>query len=256
MDILHSPVHHDLPRVRHVAWSRPFHWLAGGLRDLSRRPALSLSLGALFAIGGLCIFALAQGRPERLLAAVSGFLLVGPLLAVGFYEISRRIAGGDRLDAAAVAHSLAARWRPLALYGLFLAAIYFIWAQLTTALVAYLLGSEWIWGFEELAREIFLSGRHPNLAAIWTLSGATLAAVTFLLSVVTAPLLLDREVEVHHAMATSINVVATNLPAMLLWSFLIVSLTLFGFVTLMAGLVLIMPLLGHATWHAYADLVE
>lgn len=80
--------------------------------------------------------------------------------------------------------------------------------------------------------------------------------MTFLLSVVTAPLLLDREVEVHHAMATSINVVATNLPAMLLWSFLIVSLTLFGFVTLMAGLVLIMPLLGHATWHAYADLVE
>ena len=181
---------------------------------------------------------------------------MGPLLAVGFYEISRRIAGGDRIDASAVAHSLAARWRPLALYGLFLAAIYFIWAQLTTALVAYLLGSEWIWGFEELAREIFLSGRHPNLAAMWTLSGATLAAVTFLLSVVTAPLLLDREVEVHHAMATSINVVAANLPAMLLWSFLIVSLTLFGFVTLMAGLVLIMPLLGHATWHAYADLVE
>ena len=57
-------------------------------------------------------------------------------------------------------------------------------------------------------------------------------------------------------MATSITVKATNLPAMLLWSFLIVSLTLFGFVTLMAGLVLIMPLLGHATWHAYADLVE
>lgn len=257
MDILHSPGSHELPHVRHVAWNQAFQWLGAGLLDLSRHPTLSLSFGACFSLGGLVIYALAQSHPELLLSAVSGFLLVGPLLAVCFYEISRRISRSEPVTFTAVFRSLGERWRPLALYGVLLAMIYVIWAQLTTALVAYLLGNQWIWGFEELVQEVFFSGRHPNLAAIWTVSGAFLAAVTFLISVVTAPLLLDRrDVEVHHAMGTSINVVAENVPAMLVWSLTIVTLTLFGFVTLMAGLVIIMPVLGHATWHAYKDLVE
>jgi uncharacterized membrane protein len=256
MDILHHSGHHDLPHVRHVAWNQSFQWLGQGLVDLFHHPTLSLSFGACFTLAGVVMFALAQTRPELLLAAVSGFLLVGPLLAVGFYEISRRTARDEPVGLFPVFRSLGEHWRPLALFGVFLAMIYFVWAQLTTALVAYLLGNEWIWGFEELVHEVFFPGLHPKLAALWTLSGATLAAVTFLVSVVTAPLLLEREVEVHHAMATSVHAVMENLPAMLVWAFMIVALTFFGFVTLMAGLVVIMPLLGHATWHAYKDLVE
>lgn len=257
MDILHRLDHHDLPRVRHVAWNQAFHWLGAGLLDLSHHPTLSLLLGACFSLGGLVIFALGQNHPELLLAAVSGFLLVAPLLAVVFYQMSRCIAAGQPLSRASLINPLLARWRPLALYGVFLAMAYVMWEQLTVALVAYLLGNQWIWGVEELMREIFISGRHPNLAAIWVFSGAVLAAFTFLFSVVTAPLLLERqEVEVHHAMLTSMNVVVENLPAMMVWSVLIVALTLLGFISLMAGLVVIMPILGHATWHAYKDLVE
>jgi len=257
MDILHHTGHHSVPHIRHVAWNRCFQWIGAGLVDLFHHPSLSLSLGAFFSLGGVAIFALAQSHPELLLSAVSGFLLVGPLLAVGFYEISRRQERNEPVSFFLMMRSIGERWRPLALYGVLLGMMYIVWSQLTTALVAYLLGNEWIWGFEELVQEVFFSGRHANLAAIWTLSGATLAAITFLLSVVTAPLLMDRkDVEVHHAMATSVSVVVENLPAMLVWSFMIAALTFFGFITLMAGLVFIMPLLGHATWHAYKDLVE
>lgn len=257
MDILHGTGHDTLPHVRHVAWDRPFHWIEQGIVDLAHTPTTSLIMGLVFCVIGYLMFALAQQRPQFLLAAVSGFLLVAPLLAVGFYVQSQHLARGQGTSLAEIGNTLMQRWRPLAMFGVLLAFFYACWERLTTALVAYLLGNQWIWGFEELVREIFLTDRHPTLAMVWMFSGGLVAGLTFVCSVVTAPLLLDREsVRVDQAIATSIDVVAENVPAMLVWSLSIAVLTFLGFATFMLGLALIMPILGHATWHAYRDLVE
>jgi len=86
--------------------------------------------------------------------------------------------------------------------------------------------------------------------------GAVLALVVFALSVVTVPLVIDRDVSSRVAMRASLRAVARNPLAMLLWAALIVGLTALGFATLLAGMIVVIPLLGHATWHAYRDLVE
>lgn len=243
-------------RIRRVAPLRPFAWLGLGLADLRRTPAASLAFGALFAAIGFAALLVGDQHPGSAMAALSGFLLVGPLLAVGFYELSRRIAADEPVDALLALAGLRRRWRPLAAYGALLALFYFCWERLTVAILAFLLGSADLWDFAGLLREVFLSPRHPILAMAWIFSGGVIAALCFLVSVVTAPVLVDRGGRLADAVEASIVAVSENVVPMLLWSGLIVALVLVGFATFMVGLVVIVPLLGHATWHAYRELVE
>jgi uncharacterized membrane protein len=110
--------------------------------------------------------------------------------------------------------------------------------------------------FSTLVQEVFFSDRHPILVLCWLISGGLIAAVSFALSVVTVPMLLERDIPLEQAVATSLLVVAENVPAMLMWSMMIMLSALTGFATLLIGFAFIMPLLGHASWHAYRDLVD
>lgn len=247
------------PRIRQVAVTRPFHWLQQGLDDLHRTPSASLAGGALFALVGIAALRLGEAHPDLTMAALSGFLLVGPLLAAGFYELSRRGATDaptDTFHALAALRGLKRCWRPLAAYGMLLALFYFCWERLSVALLALFLGQADLWNFSGLLREIFLTPHHPILALAWLFSGGLLAALCFLVSVVTAPMIVDRSASLAEAVETSVVAVSENVGPMLLWSGLIVALVLTGFATFMVGLVLTLPLLGHATWHAYRELVE
>ncbi|QEL66082.1 integral membrane protein [Oryzomicrobium terrae] len=251
-----SPLSAGRLRIRRVELSRPFAWLRRGWGDLQRTPTASLAYGALFAAIGFAVLLLGDQHPRTAMAALSGFLLVGPLLAVGFYELSRRSAADEPVDAVMALTGLRRCWRPLAAYGVLLALFYFCWERLTVAILAFLLGSADLWDFVGLLREIFLSPHHPILAMAWILSGGVIAALCFLVSVITAPVLVDRGGRLADAVEASITAVSENVFPMLLWSGLIVALVLIGFATIMVGLVVIVPLLGHATWHAYRDLVE
>jgi uncharacterized membrane protein len=107
-----------------------------------------------------------------------------------------------------------------------------------------------------LANSLFLSGASLGFLASYLVLGGVLAALVFAISAVSVPLLMDRKVDVVTAMATSVSAVRANLPIMMVWAALIVLLTGIGFATMMVGLIVIVPLLGHATWHAYKALVE
>lgn len=253
----HRPPHRlddlALP-VRQVVWYRPLVWLAAGWSDLTHAPRFSLGLGLVFSAIGLGVLTVAAERPQFLIAAVSGFLIVAPILAVAFYELARQREATGRFSVIAASRHLLLRWRALTVFGLVLAAFFFAWNVLTTALVAALVGSSWSGEVDALWREVMLSDRHPLLSTAWIFAGGLLAALAFVVSAITAPLLLDREVSIECAVATSLAAVAGNRAAMGFWAFCLATLSFSGMLPWMLGVAVTMPWLAYASWHAYRDL--
>lgn len=240
--------------TRQVPLLRPLGWLMAGWRDFLRCPLPGLLHGlALAAFGGLLIW---QWRHQfwLLTGAFSGFLLVAPVLATGLYSVSRAL---QREGHASLGTALAA-WKPsdmrLVLFGLLLALAGTGWVLTSAALV---------WGFapmpvatpEQFLRTVVVDDP-GHLFEIWLVLGAVLAAPVFASSVVAIPLLLDREISVGGAVFTSWRVVLANPAPLALWALVIGTLTLVGMATLMVGLLFVVPLLAHASWHAYRDLVD
>lgn len=245
----------SLPAVRSVAPGRIAAWLEAGWSDLRANPIPSLAYGLLFGIGGDLILLASLAHPHLFMVAVSGFFLVAPLLAAGLYELSRQRAAGRR---PIFVESLAAFRRnglALLLFGIVLALIMLIWER-TSAIVFALLGNLADVDIREFVVDNLASGEHLLFMTSWFALGGLLALFTFALSVVSVPLMLDRDTDFVTAMLTSLHAFALNSGTLLLWAAVIVLLTLLGFATLLFGLVVIMPILGHASWHAYRDLVE
>ncbi len=257
MEYLPTPLdrHFTLPTVRRVPVSRPFAWLRAGARDLAANPIASLAYGLLFAIAGDLILIFAWRNPPLFTAAVSGFFLVAPLLAAGLYEISRRQAAG--LSSTFI-ESLAG-WRrngqSMAMFGLLLALVAIAWERLSAILFA-LLAPAASPDLTAFVGSIVVGGEYRLLLGVWLLLGGGLALLVFALGAVSVPMLLDRNGDFVTAMMASLRAVLANPAPMLLWAAIIVGLTLTGFATLLFGLIVLMPLIGHASWHAYRDLVE
>lgn len=246
--------HFDLPAIRRVSVIRPFAWLALGWRDLRQNAAESLAYGVLVAIVGWIIWSHTWGRPQPFTASITGFFLIAPLLAAGLYEISRR---QERGRSTSFGESLQG-WRRhggvLAHFGLELVVIAIFWERLSAILFAMFYGG----AAPDLARffeHVFLSGVYTQFVIAYVATGAVFAAIVFVVTAVSIPMQLDRGVDIYTAMATSFLAVTHNIPAMVVWAALIVGLSAIGFATLLIGMLLIFPLLGHATWHAYRDLV-
>lgn len=249
--------HFHLPEVsRGVPLDRPLRWLRSAWEDVRYSPTASLSYGLFFALAGWLILAFAADRPYLFSAAISGFLLLAPLLMSGLYEISRRRSQGQR--ATRFADSLQGYRRngqSLSLTGVLLAVVAIGWERISAILFALLYGGT-APDLGQFARDVFLSGEYLRLTLTWALLGGILAAVVFGISAVAVPMMVDRDVDPITAMMTSLRAVAANLLPMAFWAGLIVALTAVGFATLLVGLIVILPLLGHATWHAYKDLVH
>lgn len=255
--------HHAVEvKIRRIGADRPLAWLRAGWHDLAANPIASLSYGLLFSISGGVILLLALPYPHLFSLAVSGFFLVAPLLAAGLYEISRRQSRGesstfmDSLDG----------WRrngeSIALFGLALALIGIVWERSSAIVFALLYqGSGDVGvGIVDFMRTVVLSGENLGFVAAWFIIGGVLAMLVFGLSAISVPMMVDRANDsggdLITAPQTSLRAVLGNLDAMVLWGFMLVALTLIGFATFLFGLVVIMPLLGHASWHAYKELVE
>lgn len=252
MATIHHPV--DSYPVRSVPLSRPFVWLLEGWDDLLHHRGASLAYGLLISALGALI--LAYGRHPFFIAAVwAGFLLVGPLLTGGLCELSRC---RDQGEVANFQSSLVALKRSRGgLLGVAetLALLAVVWFGLSGALYLGLVGSiapsleSAMWG--EFTEQISNSQMMAYLAV-----GLILAAIVFALSVVTIPMIVDRHVDAGTAMRMSLRVTWRDFPAMMVWAGLIVGLVLLGFITGLVGMIVIFPLLGHATWRAYRELVE
>lgn len=245
------------PEVRIVELDRPWMWLAAGWRDLMRAPAVSLTYGLLFSIAGyIVIYGLyAVDMLYLILPMAAGFTLVGPVAAVGLYDASRRLEAGQPVSLGTTLNSFFSRPGSISAMGLILALFLLAWIRVAMLIFA-LFFSETIIPGEDFIQTVFFAPESLPFVVVGTLVGAVLAAAVFAISAISLPMLLDRDIGVPAAVATSFKAVNRNPQAMALWAALIAGFTAFGLATLFIGLVVCLPLVGHASWHAYRDLVD
>ena len=213
--------HFDLPTIRSITPGRPFAWLALGLRDMRENLVESLAYGTVVAIAGWLIWAYTKDRPQLFTTSVTSFFLIAPLLAAGLYEISRRqernihntSANRCRLGCSGGACTFGSR----VLWAIF-------WERLSAILFALSYKGE-APDVQTFFRDVFLSGNYPEVVLAYLAVGTVFAAVVFVVSAISIPMLLARNGDIYTAMATSFLAVTRNIPAMLIWAALIVILT-------------------------------
>ena len=243
------------PPVRRVSPWSAFRWLGLGWQDLRATWPVSIIYGLLFAAAGWGILAYAAPRPYLITAAVSGFVLVAPLLAAGLYETSRRRQVGQAVSFSGSLEGWSRNGSSMAQFGLLLALISIAWERISAILFALLYGGQ-LATLESFLVDVFLSGRHLPFVVAYVITGALLAALVFSLTAVSLPMLVDRRADMVTAMVTSCRAVAANPAAMLVWALAIVALMAAGFATALIGMIVLLPWVAHATWHAYRDVVE
>jgi uncharacterized membrane protein len=257
MSATDSSVHHGLPPVRRLELDRPWAWLAAGWDDIRRAPAVSLTYGALFTGISFLITAgvFLVGLEYLLFPLAASFMLVGPMLAVGLYETSRRLETGAPVSLGRALFVATRSPMGLAFLGVALMALLLIWMRAATLLLALFLGPMAFPPLTEVIPTLLLTTQGVALLVVGTGCGAILAALVFAISVVSVPLLMERDIDVVSAVIVSLQTVARNPKPMLLWAWLVAILTAFGIATLYIGLIVTFPLVGHATWHAYRETV-
>lgn len=254
----------DLPTVRSIRMLTPLEWLALAWKDICRAPQVSLAHGAFLTLIGWGILGLGHNRFWLMAGALSGFLIVGPVVATSLYAISRALERGEAVSWQTVWNTWS-RWQGvrgsraggywcLVRFGLLLALAATGWVVVSASLITLCSPVRIATPMDFLLHVVLAPDN--RLFCLWLGVGSVLAAPIFASSVVAMPLLLDRRVSVQQAVLTSWLVVVENPVAMAWWAGLILLFTLLGLASLLFGLVVVMPMLGHASWHAYRDLVD
>ncbi len=256
-----SPV----PCVRSVALTQPLQWLVAGWHDMHRCGWVSLAHGTALAFCGAVIVFVARDRFWLLAGAISGFLVVAPVLATSLYALSRALERGKPAGVNVVLKTWL-NWQGqhqnkfgneywcLVQFGTLLALAATGWVITSAALIT-LLAPVQIATPVEFVKHVVMA-KEGFLFEIWLGLGGLLAAPIFASTATAIPLLLDRRVTLMQAVLTSWEVVLANPLPMALWAAMIMSITLFGLGTALLGLIVTIPILGHASWHAYRDLVD
>jgi uncharacterized membrane protein len=242
------------PTIRTVEVAAPFKWLWLGARAFHACPRPSLFYGACFAAMGWLLGALLRPAPGMMMALTCGFLLVGPFFAMGLYEVARRRERGEscRIDDTTGAWQRNAA--NIAILGIGLGVVLMLWARSSMMVIALFFPRQ-MPSVSILLAE-FASGANIDFLIAYVAVGAFFALLVFAFTAIAIPLMLDRGTDAITAMLASVLAFGRNLPAMIAWAAIIVTLTAVGFATFFAGLVLTVPLVGLATWYSYRDLVE
>lgn len=243
--------------IRRIPSDAPWDWLAAGWRDLCAVPGVSLAYGTTFAILALALTAglLKLGLQSLIPALCGGFLLIGPLVAVGLYEASRRLETGRPVVLGEIVTAGLKASGQLGFFGAVLAFAYGVWLQLALLMFMLFMGSRALPPASEFVPTLLFESHGLGLLVAGTAVGGVLATVIFSISAIAVPLLLTRRVDAVTAMAASIEAVVKNPIPMALWAALIAGFMALGTATLFAGLAIAFPLIGHATWHAFRSLV-
>jgi len=246
----------DLPGIRRVSFDQPFRWLRAGAKDLALAWPLSLFYGVVFALLGYGLVQAAADRPHLAMALTSGFLFVAPVLATVFYCLSHRLEHHHKLPRLFVP-LLSWRANPGSL-GLFLVMLVFVlisWERISAILVALFLSGSGIASLSDLL-SVSAVQQHIDFVLAYLAFGGVLALMMFSFSVVSLPMMLHRKVDFATALVTSFMATKLNFPVMLLWGALIAALIAVGMATNFIAMAVIFPWLGHASWHAYRELIE
>jgi uncharacterized membrane protein len=228
----------------------PFTWLRDGWFDMRRHWGASLGYGALILALGWTLLIFCGTHPYFIAAAISGFLLVGPLMSAGLCEMSRRYSLGQPASFDDSLEGFAQHVPALMEIGVILSICAAGWFLLS----ALLLGSVFHIGAPDIRATMyhgFLDSTNRQQVLAYIAVGGVLATCVFTSTVIAIPLIVDRNASAAQAMRASVAATLGNKSAMILWSALILSLTIIGYAPLLAGMLIIAPLLGHATWHAY-----
>ncbi|HWL48135.1 MAG TPA: DUF2189 domain-containing protein [Sphingomonadaceae bacterium] len=251
------PVVPPLPRTRSHDRQLPvgsgFAWLRAGWADLWHTPGPSLAYGVgIFLLSTVLITAMVLLRWDYILfPALAGFMVVGPFLALGLYDKSRRLARGESVSLARmIVPEIASRGQVL-FTGALLCLLMLVWMRAAVIVYALFFGVGTFPGLDHIAPMLFTTPTGWAMLIVGSVVGGLFAACAFAISAFSIPMMLDRRLDALTAMGTSWALVIHNLPALLVWAAIVLVLSVFSLVTGMLGLILVFPLLGHATWHAY-----
>lgn len=242
------------PVIREIKPGAIIGWLRAGVKDTRRGGFASLFYGAFFAAAGWLMYLVFAEAYGLFAGLTTGFLLLGPFLAMGLYDLSRRMELGEQPK---LGLSLIA-WRPNILnIGIFagvLVVILLIWARASLVIFA-LFFEGGLPTFTDVVLNV-VTFKQPTFTVMYFVVGGFFATLVFAISVIAVPLMADRKTDAITAAIASIFACLRNPLTMLLWGLCIVALVGFGFATSFLGLIITMPVVGHATWHAYRDVVE
>src|SRR5271154_3563882 len=245
--------------IRRITPSDLFDALARGIDDFTAMPSHAVFLCVIYPLLGLALIGMTLGNSMLPLAfpIAAGFALVGPLAAIGLYELSRRREAG--LDSS-TSHAFDVLHSPslgaIVALGLLLTAIFLIWLAVAEAIYVANFGYHAPASFGQFVSDVFNTRAGWMLIVVGTSVGFLFAVLVLTISAISFPLLLDRDVGAAVALFTSIRVVARNPLTMALWGFIVAAALLLGSIPFFLGLTVVMPVLGHATWHLYRRAVE
>jgi uncharacterized membrane protein len=244
----------SFPAIRQITATAISGWLRAGWRDFRRSGLASLFYGASFAAAGW-LAQIVFAKAYALFAGLTtGFLLLGPLLAMGLYDLSRQIERGEPPTLIPSLTAWRANLANIALFTTLLVIVLLIWARASIVIFALFFNG----GLPTFADVVMtvLTFKQVDFAVAYFAVGGFFAIFVFAISVIAVPLMLDRKTDAVTATLASLVACGRNPGPMLLWALCIVLLVGLGFATFFLGLIVTMPLIGHATWHAYRDLVE
>jgi uncharacterized membrane protein len=238
--------------LRTLRFSDPLHWLALGWRDFVRCPGLGLFYGAAFVAMGYALMWVFEEAPAYVLALCAGFLLVGPFLALGLYQASRHLERGEKPDLGDSLLAWDTRTGTLALFGGVLLVLEMLWGR--AAMIVFAVSFD---GMPDFKGSLMMLLEPENLAftVTYLAVGAIFAGLIYAISVVSIPMILDRQTDSITAGLTSLRLCLTQPGVMLFWGALITLLVVAAMLPFFLGLLVVGPWLGHASWHAYRGAV-
>src|SRR5215208_6109140 len=242
------------PRLeRHLPLLEGLRWLAAGWRDLWNRPSSSIAYGlGTFILSVAFVWTLVRfGRDYILFPALAGFMIVAPFLAIGLYEKSRAIEEGRTLGFGSMLLARPRAGAQVFFAGLLLCLLMLLWMRAAVLLYALFVGVTPFPGLDHIVGMLFGTAYGWTMLVVGTAIGGLFAAFAFAVSVFSVPMLLDRRVDALTAMGTSMKLVWNNQRPMIAWGAMVLALFSVCVATGFVGMIVIFPLLGHATWHAY-----
>lgn len=231
-----------------LSWSDPFHWLALGWRDFTREPLIGLFYGSCFVVMGWALLAVFKFAAAYTLALSAGFLLLGPFMCLGLYQVSRALEEGRPVSLWSSMGAWQRKGSAMATFGFILLIIEMLWGR--SVMVIFAVSFDGVPAFNGSITQL-ISPEYLPFVLTYMAVGALFAGLIYAITAVSIPMILDQQVDAISAGLTSLRLVITQPGVMWLWAFLLAVVVFAGLLPGFLGLLVAGPVAGHASWHAY-----